>query len=82
MRRAYATLSVQVLTWLGLHKVFVDDESYNSGHGHAFDTIVVDHKVVTVVIVRPDQCEFISITLPSSSLLAHISHRYLDHHPR
>ncbi|KAI7775526.1 hypothetical protein LA080_006718 [Diaporthe eres] len=38
-----------------LHKVFVDDESYNSGHGHAFDTIGVDHKVVTVVIVRPDQ---------------------------
>lgn len=62
--------------------MFVDDESYNSGHGHAFDTIGVDHKLVTVVIVRPDQCEFVLEIFPSSLLLAHISHRYLDHHPR
>lgn len=45
-----------LLTWAGLHKVFVDDESYNSGHGHAFDTLGVDHDAITTVIVRPDQC--------------------------
>ncbi|KAK2609576.1 hypothetical protein N8I77_003072 [Diaporthe amygdali] len=38
-----------------LHKVFVDDESYNSGHGRAFDTIGVDHESITIVVVRPDQ---------------------------
>ncbi|KAG8158324.1 hypothetical protein KVR01_012085 [Diaporthe batatas] len=38
-----------------IHKVFVDDESYNSGHGYAFDTIGVDHESVTIVVVRPDQ---------------------------
>ncbi|KAG6358299.1 hypothetical protein INS49_014183 [Diaporthe citri] len=38
-----------------LHKVFVDDESYNSGHGHAFDSIGVDHESATVIVVRPDQ---------------------------
>jgi phenol 2-monooxygenase len=37
--------------------VFVDDESYNSGHGHAFDTIEVDHEAITIVVVRPDQCK-------------------------
>ncbi|KKY39846.1 putative phenol 2 [Diaporthe ampelina] len=40
---------------IGLHKVFVDDESYNSGHGHAFDTIGVDEEALTVVVIRPDQ---------------------------
>lgn len=51
-----------LLTCLGLHKVFVDDESYNSGHGHAFDMIGVDHRAVTIVLVRPDQCEFFTDT--------------------
>ena len=40
-----------------LHKVFIDDESYNSGHGHAFDTLGVDPKTITVVAIRPDQCK-------------------------
>ncbi|POS72812.1 FAD binding domain-containing protein [Diaporthe helianthi] len=38
-----------------LHKVFVDDDSYNSGHGHAFDTIGINHEGITIVVVRPDQ---------------------------
>lgn len=42
----------------GLHKVFVDDQSYNSGHGHAFDSLGIDPDAVTVVVVRPDQCEY------------------------
>ena len=39
-----------------LHKVFVDDESYNSGHGKAYEFYGVDTKEGATVIVRPDQC--------------------------
>lgn len=38
-----------------LHKVFADDASYNSGHGHAFDTLGVDPNTITIVVIRPDQ---------------------------
>jgi len=33
----------------------VDDESYNYGHGHAFETLGIDPQQGAVVIVRPDQ---------------------------
>ncbi|KAI3394186.1 hypothetical protein diail_3141 [Diaporthe ilicicola] len=49
-----------------LHKVFVDDESYNSGHGHAFDMIGADHKAITIVVVRPDQ--YISSIVPEQDV--------------
>ncbi|RDW75236.1 hypothetical protein BP6252_06378 [Coleophoma cylindrospora] len=38
-----------------LHKVFFDDESYNSGHGHAYDFYGTDPNEGAVIIVRPDQ---------------------------
>ncbi|KUJ09797.1 putative phenol 2-monooxygenase [Mollisia scopiformis] len=38
-----------------LHKTFVDDESYNSGHGHAYEKYGVDVKEGAVAVVRPDQ---------------------------
>lgn len=38
-----------------LHKTFVDDESYNSGHGHAYEKYGVDVNEGAVVVVRPDQ---------------------------
>lgn len=38
-----------------LHKTYVDDEHYNNGHGHAFETYGVDPEKGAVVIVRPDQ---------------------------
>ncbi|KAF2734495.1 hypothetical protein EJ04DRAFT_576888 [Polyplosphaeria fusca] len=38
-----------------LHKVYVDDEHYNSGHGHAYERYGVDANSGAVVIVRPDQ---------------------------
>lgn len=38
-----------------LHKTFIDDASYNSGHGHAYETYGVDPERGAVVIVRPDQ---------------------------
>lgn len=40
-----------------IHKTFVDDESYNSGHGKAYEFYGVDLKVGAVAIVRPDQCK-------------------------
>ena len=39
-----------------LHKTFIDDESYNSGHGKAYEFYGVDPKEGALAIVRPDQC--------------------------
>ena len=36
-------------------KVFVDDESYHEGHGHAYEAYGVDRQRGCVVILRPDQ---------------------------
>ncbi|KAF1847067.1 uncharacterized protein K460DRAFT_413874 [Cucurbitaria berberidis CBS 394.84] len=38
-----------------LHKTYIDDEHYNSGHGHAHEKYGVDPSAGAVVIVRPDQ---------------------------
>ncbi|KAF3393385.1 3-hydroxybenzoate 4-monooxygenase [Talaromyces pinophilus] len=37
-----------------LSKTFVDCESYNSGHGHTYDTYQIDKTEGAVVVVRPD----------------------------
>lgn len=42
-----------------LHKIFVDDDSYNSGHGHAYEKYDIGTKEGAVVVVRPDQCVLI-----------------------
>ncbi|KAI1871577.1 uncharacterized protein JN550_004571 [Neoarthrinium moseri] len=39
-----------------LFKTYVDDDSYNSGHGHAYSFYGVDPEGGCLVIVRPDQC--------------------------
>lgn len=36
-------------------KIYVDDESYHEGHGHAYEKYGVDAKKGCVVILRPDQ---------------------------
>ncbi|CAN8104839.1 unnamed protein product [Discula destructiva] len=38
-----------------LHKVLVDDASYNCGHGQAFETLGISTQQTTIVVVRPDQ---------------------------
>ncbi|KAF1996781.1 hypothetical protein P154DRAFT_556118 [Amniculicola lignicola CBS 123094] len=38
-----------------LHKVYIDDEHYNAGRGHAYEKYGVDPTVGAVVVVRPDQ---------------------------
>jgi hypothetical protein len=48
-----------------LHKTYIDDEHYNSGHGRAYAKYGVDPSVGAVVIVRPDQCTFVA--LPQST---------------
>ncbi|KAK3400908.1 FAD binding domain-containing protein [Sordaria brevicollis] len=37
-----------------LFKVYADDESYNSGHGHAYEAYGIDPAKGALVIVRPD----------------------------
>jgi hypothetical protein len=56
---------------LDLHKIYIDDEHYNSGHGHAYDKYGVDSNVGAVVIVRPDQCtsEYSSLHQRESDVL-------------
>lgn len=33
----------------------MDDESYNYGHGHAYESLGIDPQQGAVIIVRPDQ---------------------------
>jgi phenol 2-monooxygenase len=40
-----------------LHKTYIDDDHYNSGHGHAYKKYGIDPSVGAVVVVRPDQCK-------------------------
>lgn len=44
-----------------LHKVYIDDEHHNSGHGHAYDKFGIEVARGAVVVVRPDQCEYCEI---------------------
>jgi hypothetical protein len=46
-----------VMHQIALMKTFADDESYNSGHGHAYKEYGVDPEKGAVVVVRPDHCE-------------------------
>ncbi|GAB1212779.1 hypothetical protein ATERTT37_001926 [Aspergillus terreus] len=38
-----------------LHKIYIDDETYHNGHGHAYDFYGIDPERGAVAIVRPDQ---------------------------
>lgn len=49
---------MKLTTFIDLHKIYFDTESYNSGHGHAYDFYGIDPDVGALVIVRPDQCEW------------------------
>jgi phenol 2-monooxygenase len=41
---------------IDLHKTYIDDESYYSGHGKAYEKYGIDTVEGAVVVVRPDQC--------------------------
>ncbi|KAL4885436.1 FAD binding domain-containing protein [Aspergillus karnatakaensis] len=38
-----------------LHKIYIDDESYHNGHGHAYEFYGIDPEHGAIAIVRPDQ---------------------------
>lgn len=42
--------------WIDLLKVFVDCESYNSGHGYAYQKYQIDETKGALVVLRPDHC--------------------------
>ncbi|KAF2026861.1 hypothetical protein EK21DRAFT_73273 [Setomelanomma holmii] len=60
-----------------LHKTYIDDEHYNSGHGHAYQKYVVDPQVGAVVIVRPDQYVSQVTTLEDAAGIAKFFERCL-----
>jgi hypothetical protein len=37
-----------------IHKIYIDDESYNYGHGHAYECYGIDPTKGAIVIIRPD----------------------------
>ncbi|KAF2399108.1 phenol 2-monooxygenase [Trichodelitschia bisporula] len=59
------------------HKVYVDDESYNYGHGHAYETLGVDPNVGAVVVVRPDQYVSMVTSLDDHDGVAHFFEGYV-----
>ena len=46
-----------LITHLDLQKVYIDDESYHSGHGRAYDFYGINPDRGAVIIVRPDNCK-------------------------
>lgn len=56
--RPYKSLEtlILMLAIADLFKTFADCESYNSGHGHTYDTYSIDKSEGAVVVVRPDHC--------------------------
>jgi phenol 2-monooxygenase len=45
------------LEYSDLHKIYYDDNSYNDGHGHAYEYLGIDPTQGALIIVRPDQCK-------------------------
>lgn len=41
-----------------LHKIYVDDDSYHSGHGRAYEYYGINPDKGATVIVRPDGCKY------------------------
>lgn len=46
-----------LMTLLDLHKIYIDDESYHSGHGHAYEFYGVRPEKGAIAIIRPDNCK-------------------------
>ena len=38
-----------------LLKVYIDDDSYNNGHGHAYEALGIEANQGAMIVVRPDQ---------------------------
>lgn len=48
-----------MLTWKisDMQKIYFDDDSFNEGHGHAYEKYGVDPNLGCIAVVRPDQCK-------------------------
>lgn len=47
-----------LITHVDLKKIYVDDQSYHSGHGNAYKFYGVDAEKGAIAIVRPDGCKY------------------------
>lgn len=56
------------------HKIVVDDESYNYGHGHVYEFLGIEPREGAVIIVRPDQY----VSMVSSIDNAEVVARFFD----
>ena len=61
-----------------LHKTFFDDESYNSGHGHAYEHYGIDPAAGAVVIVRPDLIVSMIVPLDEFQAIGSFFERFLQ----
>lgn len=46
-----------LMTCSDLHKIYIDDGSYHSGHGHAYEFYGVHPEKGAIAIIRPDNCK-------------------------
>jgi phenol 2-monooxygenase len=60
---------MRLTDWLDIHKIFFDDESYDKRHGHLYNYLGISPENGVIVIIRPDQCEFLSPKLLMFRLL-------------
>ena len=46
------------MTPVDVHKIYVDDQSYHSGHGHAYEFYGINPDRGAITVVRPDGCKY------------------------
>jgi phenol 2-monooxygenase len=54
---------------LDLNKIYVDDESYNNGHGKAYEKLGIDPEKGAVVVIRPDQHVSLVVSLEDHEII-------------
>lgn len=60
------------LTHADLHKMYYDDESYNKGHGHAYEFLGIRPEGA-IVVVRPDQCKWLAESVQEDAKIVDVS---------
>lgn len=61
MRSIFA--EIELINWsTDLHKIYFDDESYNKGHGKAYEFLGINPDHGAIVLVRPDQCAYLLLS--------------------
>jgi len=60
-----------------LHKIFFDDESWNWGHDHAYETLGINPRVGCIIVARPDQYVSAVVRLRESAQLSEWFSRFM-----